>query len=74
MIITPEIAQLIFLTDEGADALEFAFSAFKATNAHAPGYFMVDKDFNEVNTQNSFLKVIIFVVPVPCNEIHEEPH
>ena len=45
-----EIAQLIFLTDEGADALEFAFSSFKATNAHAPGYFMVDKDFNEVNT------------------------
>ena len=45
-----EIAQLIFLTDEGADALEFAFSAFKGSNAHVPGYFMVDKDFNEVNT------------------------
>lgn len=57
-----EIAMLIFLTDEGADALEFAFSTFKATNAHAPSYFMVDKDFNEVNTLNTVFPASSFLL------------
>ena len=43
-----EVAQLVFLADEGAEALEFAFKAFKKTILQDPGYVMVDKDFTEL--------------------------
>ena len=45
-----EIAMLIFLADEGAEALEFAFQSFKKATVQDPSCFMVDKDFNGLLT------------------------
>ena len=44
-----EVGQLAFMADEGAEALEFAFKAFRKTIVQDPSYIMVDKDFTELS-------------------------
>ena len=45
-----EVGQLNFLADEGGEALEFAFKAFKKTIVKDPRVIMLDKDFTELST------------------------
>ena len=58
-----EIAMLIFLADEGAEALEFAFQSFKKATVQDPSCFMVDKDFTELLT---IAKVFPNSTPLLC--------
>ena len=44
-----EVGQLAFMSDEGAEAVEFAFSTFRRICGKDPPVLMVDKDFNEIN-------------------------
>ena len=43
-----EVAQIAFLNDEGAEAYEFAFRAFKKFVRKDPPSILLDKDFNEI--------------------------
>ena len=45
-----ELAFLVFLSDETADSMEFAFKSFKKSLLKCPKYVMVDKDFTELST------------------------
>lgn len=44
-----EVANLVFLSDEGAETLEFGFTAFRKAVLKDPGTFMLDKDFTELS-------------------------
>ena len=43
-----EVGQVAFLSDEGSDAYEFAFSAFRSSIQKDPPVIILDKDFNEL--------------------------
>ena len=45
-----ELAQLTFMSDEGGDALDFAFTAFRKTILKDPRCIMLDKDFTANHT------------------------
>ena len=47
-----EVAQVAFLNDEGAEAYEFAFRAFKKFVRKDPPSILLDKDFNEIAVIN----------------------
>ena len=43
-----EVGEVAFLSDEGSDAYEFAFSAFRSSIQKDPPVIILDKDFNEL--------------------------
>ena len=43
-----EVCHVAFLSDEGSDAYEFAFSAFRSSIHKDPPVIILDKDFNEL--------------------------
>ena len=45
-----ELGQLVFLADEGAESLQFAFQSFQRSVLNNPKFFMIDKDFTEIQT------------------------
>ena len=45
-----ELGQLVFLADEGAESLNFAFQSFRRSVLNDPKFFMIDKDFTEIQT------------------------
>ena len=45
-----ELAQLVFLADEGSESLQFAFQSFRRSVLSDPKFFMIDKDFTEIQT------------------------
>ena len=45
-----ELVQLVFLADEGAESLHFAFQSFRRSLLNDPKFFMIDKDFTEIQT------------------------
>ena len=58
-----EVAQFAFMSDEGAEAYEFIFRAFKMASKRDPPIIILDKDFNELKVIN---RVFPDTTPLLC--------